>query len=209
MRTGENASQITAEVHSQQKDLWQNTTVCGFFRDDNVDTNASADTYSRLETALGPQPLGRLLNIRANIKEWYTSMEQIHRIMTALCVMLLTIALTNLFCTIVFEYMEQQHSLAILWSAGISPRGLLKMSVSRCLRELLKAAIVGIFLSVILCYSIYNIFIYVWQRAFHLPWLQLAVVGGLGLCIAGLAFVLEYKIMKRQDFLAAIRKCAD
>lgn len=80
--------------------------VCGKFLD------LDETTFSRMETILGEDSLGSLRYTRQILQEWYASISGIRRAMTAICSLLFFIAVLNIFCMMIFQYMERKRGLA-------------------------------------------------------------------------------------------------
>ena len=72
--------------------------------------------------------------------------------MVAVCLILLTIALVNVFSTIVFQYIDRKRGLAMLWSLGQTKQGLLRILILETARSFFLAALIGIPVSCLLCY---------------------------------------------------------
>lgn len=168
--------------------------------------DSDEERFNRLERCLGENPVGRLVYTRQVLREWYSSMEGIHRAMNAVCATLFFIAVLNVFGMMIFQYMERKRGLAILWSLGQSPGGLFRLLLLERMHHFLTAMLAGIPLSLILCYSIYGIFRRVWQIPFALPLRQVALIGAAVLIVMGLTAAVNGYLMKRQDFLANIKE---
>lgn len=168
--------------------------------------DSDEEQFNRLERCLGENPVGRLVYTRQVLREWYSSMEGIHRAMNAVCATLFSIAVLNVFGMMIFQYMERKRGLAILWSLGQSPGGLFRLLLLERMHHFLTAMLAGIPLSLILCYSIYGIFRRVWQIPFALPLRQIALIGAAVLIVMGLTAAVNGYLMKRQDFLANIKE---
>lgn len=168
--------------------------------------DSDEEQFIRLERCLGENPVGRLVYTRQVLREWYSSMEGIHRAMNAVCATLFSIAVLNVFGMMIFQYMERKRGLAILWSLGQSPGGLFRLLLLERMHHFLTAMLVGIPLSLILCYSIYGIFRRVWQIPFALPLRQIALIGAAVLIVMGLTAAVNGYLMKRQDFLANLKE---
>lgn len=125
--------------------------------------------------------------------------------MTAICSTLFFIALLNVFSTMLFQYMERRKGLAILWSLGQSPRGLLKILAAEQLRDFLTAVTLGIPISGFLCYYIYGIFRQVWNMDFALPLNQITLIVAALLLLSAMAVLVESLLMEHGDFLADIK----
>ena len=168
--------------------------------------DSDEEQFNRLERCLGENPVGRLVYTRQVLREWYSSMEGIHRAMNAVCATLFSIAVLNVFGMMIFQYMERKRGLAILWSLGQSPGGLFRLLLLERMHHFLTAMLAGIPLSLILCYSIYGIFRRVWQIPFALPLRQIALIGAAVLIVMGLTAAVNGYLMKHQDFLANIKE---
>lgn len=168
--------------------------------------DSDEEQFNRLARCLGENPVGRLVYTRQVLREWYSSMEGIHRAMNAVCATLFSIAVLNVFGMMIFQYMERKRGLAILWSLGQSPGGLFRLLLLERMHHFLTAMLVGIPLSLILCYSIYGIFRRVWQIPFALPLRQIALIGAAVLIVMGLTAAVNGYLMKHQDFLANIKE---
>lgn len=168
--------------------------------------DSDEEQFIRLERCLGENPVGRLVYTRQVLREWYSSMEGIHRAMNAVCATLFSIAVLNVFGMMIFQYMERKRGLAILWSLGQSPGGLFRLLLLERMHHFLTAMLAGIPLSLILCYSIYGIFRRVWQIPFALPLRQIALIGAAVLIVLGLTAAVNGYLMKRQDFLANLKE---
>lgn len=133
-------------------------------------------------------------------------MSGIHKSMTAICSLLFSIAVLNLFSMLLFQYMERKRGLAILWSLGQSPGGLLKILTLEQLWNLLAGIGLGIPLSSLLCYYIYKIFRQVWQVEFVFPLEQTIFIIAVACLLSLLTILVENLLMRRQDFLKDIRE---
>lgn len=153
----------------------------------------------------GQKPAGQLRYTRKIFQEWYASMKGIRMSMTAICSTLFFIALLNVFSTMLFQYMERRKGLAILWSLGQSPRGLLKILAAEQLRDFLTAVTLGIPISGFLCYYIYGIFRQVWNMDFVLPLNQITLIVAALLLLSVMAVLVESLLTEHGDFLEDIR----
>lgn len=162
--------------------------------------------YSRMAQVLGDGAVGGLRNSRQAAWEWFASLENIHKILNAISAVLFLIAIVNIFGTIFFQYMEQRHGLAIRWSVGATRRQLLWLLMSAWVRGLLAAIAVGIPMTGILCYAVYKVYRTVWNTAFSLPWGQYMEVFAVSAVVMVLAFLVQYGLMRRQDFLQEIKR---
>lgn len=163
-------------------------------------------SFSQLEKLLGENSPGRLRHTRKILQEWYDSMSGIHKSMTAICSLLFSIAVLNLFSMLLFQYIERKRGLAILWSLGQSPGGLLKILTLEQLWNLLAGIGLGIPLSSLLCYYIYKIFRQVWQVEFVFPLEQTIFIIAAACLLSLLTILVENLLMRRQDFLKDIRE---
>ena len=164
---------------------------------------ASQKTAS--QKSAGQKPVGQLRYTRKIFQEWYASMKGIRMSMTAICSTLFFIALLNVFSTMLFQYMERRKGLAILWSLGQSPRGLLKILAAEQLRDFLTAVTLGIPISGFLCYYIYGIFRQVWNMDFVLPLNQILLIVAALLLLSAMAVLVESLLMEHGDFLEDIK----
>ncbi len=174
--------------------------VCGKFLD------RDKSTFSRLEEILGEDCVGSLRYTREILRDWYDSMSGIHRAMNAICVLLFSIALLNMFSMMLFQYMERRQGLAVLWSLGQSPGGLLRILTGEHIRNLLAALGLGIPISASLCYYIYGIFRQAWQVEYAFPLGQTALIAAAAGLLSLLAILTEALLMRHQDFLKDIRE---
>ena len=176
--------------------------VCGKFEDD------TEDTFLQLRARLGARAFGALRNTREITQEWFDSMHGLHAAMRAICALLFFIAVFNLFCMIVFCYMEQRRALAVLWSLGESPRGLFVHLIAEHLRGFFAALVIGGAASVFLCRMLYGIFSQVWQITFAFPWQQIDPIVLAALGAAAGAALADGCMLRCQDFLEDIRDIA-
>lgn len=174
--------------------------VCGKFLD------RDKSTFSRLEEILGEDCVGSLRYTREILRDWYDSMSGIHRAMNAICALLFSIAVLNMFSMMLFQYLERRQGLAVLWSLGQSPGGLLRILAGEHIRNLLAALGLGIPISALLCYYIYGIFRQAWQVGFAFPLVQTALMGAAAGLLSFLAILTEALLMRHQDFLKDIRE---
>lgn len=164
------------------------------------------ETFGKLEQALGGGALGELRYTRKIIQEWYDSMGGIHLAMGAICVLLFSISVLNIFSMLLFQYLERRRGLAVLWSLGQSHGGLLRILIAENLRSLWRALALGIPLSLGICYWLYRIFRRVWAVAFLPPLRQLLLIAATALGITAAAVFLDYVLMRHQDFLEGARR---
>lgn len=162
--------------------------------------------FSRMEHCLGVNPAGGLTYTRQVIREWYASMEGIHRSMNAVCAVLFFIAVMNVFSMMVFQHMERKKGLAVLWSLGQSPGGLFRLLLLERVQHFLAAMLAGIPVSVFLCYHIYRIFRQAWQVPFTLPIRQIGLITAAMLAALGMTVLVNGCLMESRDFLADIRE---
>ena len=186
-------------IYTSMKDFWNVQEICGQFEDYNE------ELFDNLQQRLGSNGIGNLRYTRKIFREWYDSMNGIHMAMTSICVILFFIALLNIFSTMIFQYIERKHGLAVLWSLGQSENGLLKILVLENIRNLVIAIIIGIPVSGILCYYIYSIFRYVWRIDFILPFGQIILIILSALMVSVAAILIDWRLMKHQNFLQDIR----
>lgn len=168
--------------------------------------DSDEEIFYSLEQCLGKASLGRLTYTRKILQEWYSSMKGIHLAMNAICLILFSAAIWNIFSMMVFQYMERKKGLAILWSTGQSMGGLLKILVIENIYHFLAAVAAGIPLSGLLCYYIYRIFRQAWQAEFTLPIRQIALLSVSALLVSVLALLLNGILMRHQDFLADMKE---
>lgn len=176
-----------------------NVYVCGKFPDPDE------TTFSKLETILGENSQGSLRYTRKILQEWYSSMNGIHKAMTAICSLLFFIAALNIFSMLLFQYMERKKGLAVLWSLGLSPKELLTILTAEHIWNLLSAIILGIPLSGLSCYYIYTIFRQVWHVDYAFPLRQTALIVTAACFLSALAVLAESLLIRRQDFLKDIK----
>lgn len=162
--------------------------------------------FYSLEQCLGKDSLGHLTYTRKILQEWYSSMKGIHLAMNAICLILFSAAVWNIFSMMVFQYMERKRGLAVLWSTGQSLGGLLKILIIENIYYFLAAVVTGIPLSGLLCYYVYRIFRQAWQVEFSLPVRQIALLSVFALAVSFLALLLNGILMRHQDFLADMKE---
>lgn len=191
------------ESHSAAGDAYESRSAAG-----NAYESLSAGNtlYSRMAQVLEDGAVGGLRNSRQAAWEWYASLENIHKILNAISAVLFLIAIVNIFGTIFFQYMEQRHGLAIRWSVGATRRQLLWLLMKAWVLGLLAAIAVGIPMTGILCYAVYKVYRTVWNTAFSLPWGQYLEVLAVSAVVMVLAFLVQYGLMRRQDFLQEIKR---
>ena len=155
--------------------------------------------YGKLHQKLGANALGHLVYQRRIFKEWYASMWEIHVTMVAVCLILLTIALVNVFSTIVFQYIDRKRGLAMLWSLGQTKQGLLRILILETARSFFLAALIGIPVSCLLCYNVYQVLRSTWRIRFMLPLKQIFLLIVAMITATLVAMIVEWCCMKRQN----------
>ncbi len=173
--------------------------VCGLFQE------YDETLYGKLHQELGANALGHLVYQRRIFKEWYASMWEIHVTMVAVCSILLTIALVNVFSTIVFQYIDRKRGLAMLWSLGQTKQGLLRILILETARSFFLATLIGIPVSCLLCYNVYQILRSTWRIQFMLPLKQIFLLIVAMITATLVAMIVEWCCMKRQNFLQNIK----
>lgn len=173
--------------------------VCGLFQE------YDETLYGKLHQELGANALGHLVYQRRIFKEWYASMWEIHVTMVAVCSILLTIALVNVFSTIVFQYIDRKRGLAMLWSLGQTKQGLLRILILETARSFFLATLIGIPVSCLLCYNVYQILRSTWRIQFMLPLKQIFLMIVTMTTATLIAMILEWGCMKYQNFLQNIK----
>ena len=173
--------------------------VCGLFQE------YDETLYGKLHQKLGANALGHLVYQRRIFKEWYASMWEIHVTMVAVCSILLTIALVNVFSTIVFQYIDRKRGLAMLWSLGQTKQGLLRILILETARSFFLAALIGIPVSCLLCYNVYQVLRSTWRIRFMLPLKQIFLLIVAMITATLVAMIVEWCCMKRQNFLQNIK----
>lgn len=174
-----------------------NVQISGFFQD-NDET-----LFDALAQRLGADGMGRLIYSRRDYEQWYDSMREIHIAMAAISALLFFIALLNIFSTLIFQYMERKHSLAVLWSLGQTRYGLLKILALESMQSFIRAMAVGIPASCALCCMIYRVYRNVWRVGFALPLGQIAVLVAAALLSGVAAMTVSMFLMKSQGFQSA------
>ena len=177
--------------------------VCGKF-EDGLREGFGEALFHLLEKQLGEKSLGHLTYTRKVLREWYDSMEGIHRAMNAICLTLFSMAVLNIFSMMIFQYMERKRGLAILWSAGQSLGGLFRLLILENITHFLIGILTGVPLSALLCYYIYSVFRQAWQVTFALPIRQIALISLAALVVSAVALLLDGILLRHQDFLADI-----
>ncbi|MDE7298810.1 MAG: ABC transporter permease [Lachnospiraceae bacterium] len=167
--------------------------------------DSDEELFSRMERCLGESPAGGLTDTRKVIREWYSSMEGIHRAMNAVCATLFVIAVLNVFSMMVFQYMERKKGLAILWSLGQNPGELFQLLFLERVHHFLAAMLAGIPVSAFLCYYIYRVFRQAWQVPFTLPLRQMGLITAAMLAVLNVTALVNGCLMKRQNFLENIK----
>lgn len=176
--------------------------------------DSDGELFSRMERCLGnslgdslaDSPTGRLTYTRQVLQEWYSSMNGIHRAMNAVCTTLFFIAVLNVFSMMIFQYMERKKGLAILWSLGQSHHELLNLLFLERVHHFLTAMLMGIPVSVLLCYTIYRIFRQAWHVSFTLPIQQIGLIMVAMLAASCVTALVNGRLMERQDFLENLKE---
>lgn len=166
----------------------------------------SAETFGQLELALGTDSVGELRYTRRILQEWYDSMEGIHLAMNAICALLFSISVLNIFSMMVFQSLGRRRGLAILWSLGQEPSSLLRILIMEHMRSLWGAMVLGLPLSWGICYGIYRIFCRVWAVEYRLPLGQSLWILTAALVVTAAAILLDSFLMKGQDFLEGLKR---
>lgn len=174
--------------------------VCGKFAD------AGQHVFPALEACLGAHAAGSLRNTREVFREWYASMHGLHLAMRAISGLLFFMAVLNLSGMMVFQYMQQRRGLAIRWSLGESPRGLLIFLIREHLQGFCGALVIGVAVSAVLCRVIYGIFQSVWRIDFVFPGRQVGVVMAMALLVSLAAVSVDGYFIRHQRFLEDIRR---
>lgn len=188
------------EEFFSERETYENIQVQGGFEE------RDEGTYPALERVLGAKSLGKLRDARKIAEEWYDSMSGIHMAMKAICILLFSVSVLNIFSMMIFQYLERKKGLAVLWSLGQSPQSLLKILIAENMRSFWVAMAFGIPLSWGICYYIYRVFCRVWSVAFGLPAGQTLWIGAVALGVSAAGVLLDYFLMKRQDFLSEIKR---
>ena len=149
---------------------------------------------------------GQLINHRKAVLDWYNSMEGIHRIMNGICILLFGISLLGVVGTMIFQYEDRKRGLAILWSLGQSGGGLWKLLILENILSIACGFLLGIPVTVGICYSIYMSYRQIWRIGFLMPVKQLLVMTSAVFVLAVFVLLLEYYFIRRQNFLQDIRK---
>ena len=163
------------------------------------------ETLRKTSSEIGSKCIGTSGLSEKNFKEWYASMWEIHVTMVAVCLILLTIALVNVFSTIVFQYIDRKRGLAMLWSLGQTKQGLLRILILETARSFFLAALIGIPVSCLLCYNVYQVLRSTWRIRFMLPLKQIFLLIVAMITATLVAMIVEWCCMKRQNFLQNIK----
>lgn len=173
--------------------------IYGFFQDKN------AQLYDKLNQCMDADSPGQLRYTRKIYQEWFDSMHSIHAAMISICAILFFIALLNVFCTMIFQYFVRKKGLAILWSLGQTEGNLIQILILESMRSFVAAIIVGIPVSNILCYYIYNLYRSIWYIDFSLPWKQITLIVTAAFIASAIALFIDWYLMRKQNYLQDIR----
>lgn len=114
-------------------------------------------------------------------------------------------SLVNVFSTIVFQYIDRKRGLAMLWSLGQTKQGLLRILILETARSFFLAALIGIPVSCLLCYNVYQVLRSTWRIRFMLPLKQIFLLIVAMITATLVAMIVEWCCMKRQNFLQNIK----
>lgn len=185
-------------VRCTGKDI-QRFSVHGCFEEHN------GTLFHKLQKVAGSDKNGKLVYTRKLFQDWYDSMHEIHLAMTLICGHLFFIAVLNVFCTMIFQYMERKRGLSVLWTLGQTEKGLLHILALENIRSIAISMAAGIPLSCALCYYIYGIFRTVWRINFMLPFEQILLMVTAMMVVSVFVILAEYRLLNRQNFLQNIR----
>lgn len=185
-------------VCSTMESFWD-VQVYGCFEDKNE------ALFDKMQQSLEENMMGQLRYTRKVFQEWYQSMKGIHMAMTSICATLFFIAVLNVFSTLIFQYIERKKGLSVLWSLGQTKNELLKILLLENVRIFAAAIMIGIPAASILCYYIYSIFRYVWYIDFVLPYNQIILIITSAMIVSIIAILINWRLMKHQNYLQAIR----
>lgn len=173
--------------------------VCGLLQEPDE------SLYGKLQQELGANSLGHLVYQRRIFKDWFNSMREIHVTMVAICSILFAIALVNVFSTIIFQYIDRKRGLAILWSLGQTKKDLLRILILENVRSFVLAVLVGVPVSCMLCYNIYQVLRSTWRIRFMLPSNQICLMIVAMITATLIAILVERCCMIHQNFLQNIK----
>ena len=105
----------------------------------------------------------------------------------------------------VFQYIDRKRGLAMLWSLGQTKQGLLRILILETARSFFLAALIGIPVSCLLCYNVYQVLRSTWRIRFMLPLKQIFLLIVAMITATLVAMIVEWCCMKRQNFLQNIK----